>query len=63
MNEEEYRKASLELLERIASGIEELNRKGVVVQNFVLPAGSELQVMGDMAVAGPAGTLDKADAE
>ena len=54
MDINDFMKKNLELLERIAEGIESLNDQGIAVTNIALPVGTELLAVGDVIKAGPA---------
>lgn len=59
MDVNEYMSKSLGLLERIAEGVEALNERGIHVTNFVLPEGTDLKVVGDVAHAQPSDKVEK----
>lgn len=60
MDINDFMKKNLELLERIAEGIESLNDQGIAVTNISLPVGTELLAVGDVIKAGPAETAKPA---
>src|SRR5690606_10858714 len=63
MDINDFMKKNLELLERIAEGIESLNEQGIAVTNIALPVGTELLAVGDVIKAGPAETAKPATAK
>lgn len=63
MDINDFMKKNLELLERIAEGIESLNDQGIAVTNITLPVGTELLAVGDVIKAGPAETAKPATAK
>lgn len=63
MDINDFMKKNLELLERIAEGIESLNDQGIAVTNIALPVGTELMAVGDVIKAGPAETAKPATAK
>lgn len=60
MDINDFMKKNLELLERIAEGIESLNDQGIAVTNIALPVGTELLAVGDVIKASPAETAKPA---
>ncbi len=54
MDVNQYMQKSIELLERIAEGVEALTQHGVHVTNFNLPEGTELKAVGQVVHTAPA---------